>query len=336
MKQSFVSDLTSEQNITTFFLVCEKEVRNTKEGKPYLRLELGDRSGTIEARMWDQIEITTREVDREDIVKVQGRVEIYRGRPQFSVIQMRKAKPEEVDLADYLPATKEDVEKLYKQLLAEAESIRNPWLKKLNTNILNDPQVAPRYKRAPAAKVMHHAYLGGLLEHVAGLCGLAHQIAEHYPDLDLDLLLTACILHDVGKLDELCYDRTIGYTTEGQLLGHIVMEIETVSNAIAEIEGFPPALKTVVQHLLISHHGQYDFGSPKLPMIREALVFHYMDDLDSKLAAVRSALTAESGDELWSVYSGALQRKFLKLDRFLKDPNSSAEKTGNDSEFQLK
>ena len=324
MKQSFVSDLISEQNITTFFLVCEKEVRNTKEGKPYLRLELGDRSGTIEARMWDQIEVIAREVDREDIVKVQGRVEIYRGRPQFSVIQMRKAKPEEVDLADYLPATKEDVEKLYKQLLAEAESIKNPWLKKLNTAILNDPQIAARYKRAPAAKTMHHAYLGGLLEHVVGLCGLAHQIAEHYLELDLDLLLTACILHDVGKLDELCYDRTIGYTTEGQLLGHIVMEIETVANAIGRIEGFPPALKTVVQHLLVSHHGQYDFGSPKLPMIREALVFHYMDDLDSKLAAVRTALGIESGDPLWSSYSNALGRKFLNLDAYLKSARDAA------------
>src|SRR5215475_4591118 len=318
MKQSFVSDLTSEQNITTFFLVCEKEVRNTKEGKPYLRLELGDRSGTIEARMWDQIEITTREVDRENIVKVQGRVEIYRGRPQFSVIQMRKAKPEEVDLADYLPATKEDVEKLYKQLLAEAESIKNPWLKKLNTAILNDPQIAARYKRAPAAKTMHHAYLGGLLEHVVGLCGLAKVLAAHYPELDEDLLLTAAMLHDVGKLEELCYERSIGYTTEGQLLGHIVMELETVAKAMDAIEGFPAALRTVVDHLLISHHGEYEFGSPKLPMIREALVFHYMDDLDSKIAAVRTALSIDSGDPLWSSYSNSLGRKFLNLDEYLK------------------
>jgi 3'-5' exoribonuclease len=320
MKQSFVSDLTSEQSITTFLLVCEKEIRSTKEGKPYLRLELGDKTGTIESRMWDQIDAVSREVEREDIVKVQGRVEIYRGKPQFSVQQMRKAKPEEIDLSDFLPSTKEDVEKLYEQLLAEAESIKNPWLNKLSTSILSDPKVAPRYKRAPAAKVMHHAYLGGLLEHVVGLCGLARQIAGHYPELDLDLLLTACILHDVGKLDELCYDRAIGYTTEGQLLGHIVMEIETVANAIARIEGFPPALKIVVQHLLISHHGEYEFGSPKLPMIREALVFHYMDDLDSKLAAARAALATESGDEMWSAYSGALQRKFLKLDQFLKSP----------------
>jgi len=324
MKPSFVSDLTSEQNITTFLLVCEKEVRSTKEGKPYLRLELGDRSGTIEARMWDQFDVVTKEVEREDIVKVQGRVEIYRGKPQFAVQQMRKAKPEEIDLADFLPATKEDVEKLFEQLLAEAESIKNPWLKKLNAEILNDPKISVRYKRAPAAKVMHHAYLGGLLEHVVGLCGLAHQIAQHYSELDLDLLLTAAILHDVGKLDELCYDRAIGYTSEGQLLGHIVMEIETVTNAMNKIEGFPSALKTVVQHLLISHHGQYEFGSPKLPMIREALVFHYMDDLDSKLAAVRAALAGDSGDELWSVYSGALQRKFLRLDKFLKFPAASA------------
>jgi 3'-5' exoribonuclease len=324
MKPSYVSDLTTEQSVTTFLLVCEKEVRTTKDGKPYLRLELGDRSGTIEARMWDQIEATTKEIEREDIVKVQGRVEIYRGKPQFSVQQMRKAKPDEIDLADFLPATKEDVDKLFKQLLAEADSIKNPWLKKLNTQILNDPKISVRYKRAPAAKVMHHAYLGGLLEHVIGLCGLAHQIAGHYPELDLDLLLTAAILHDVGKLDELCYDRAIGYTSEGQLLGHIVMEIETVANAMNKIEGFPPALKTVVQHLLISHHGQYEFGSPKLPMIREALVFHYMDDLDSKLAAVRAALAGDSGDELWSVYSSALQRKFLRLDVFLKSAAASA------------
>jgi 3'-5' exoribonuclease len=324
MKPSYVSDLSTEQSVTTFLLVCEKEVRTTKDGKPYLRLELGDRSGTIEARMWDQIEATTKEVEREDIVKVQGRVEIYRGKPQFSVQQMRKAKPDEIDLADFLPSTKEDVEKLFNELLAEADSIKNPWLKKLNAAILSDPKISVRYKRAPAAKVMHHAYLGGLLEHVIGLCGLAHQIAGHYPELDLDLLLTAAILHDVGKLDELCYDRAIGYTSEGQLLGHIVMEIETVANAMNKIEGFPSALKTVVQHLLISHHGQYEFGSPKLPMIREALVFHYMDDLDSKLAAVRAALAGDSGDELWSVYSGALQRKFLRLDKFLKAAEPAA------------
>ena len=319
MKTPLVSDLSTEQNITTFFLVCEKEIRNTREGKPYLRLELGDRSGTIEARMWDQFENAAKGINRDDFVKVQARVEIYKNRPQLSLMQVRLAKPEEIDLADFLPQTKADVAKLYAQLLEYAASIANPWLNKLTTGILNDPAIAARYKRAPAAKVMHHAYLGGLLEHVISLCGLAKQVAAHYPELNVDLLLTAAILHDVGKLDELCYERAIGYTVEGQLLGHIVMEIETVSKSMDAIEGFPPNLKTVVQHLLISHHGQYEFGSPKLPMIREALVFHYLDDLDSKLAAARAALEADAGDPEWSAYSGALGRKFLRLEEFLKD-----------------
>ena len=318
MKSPIVSELNSEQNITTFFLVCEKEIRNTREGKPYLRLELGDRSGTIEARMWDQFETAAKGINRDDFVKVQARVEIYKNRPQLSVMQVRLAKPEEIDLADFLPQTMADVVKLYAQLLEFAASIANPWLKKLVAGILNDPAIAARYKRAPAAKVMHHAYLGGLLEHVVSLCGLAKQVAAHYPELDLDLLLTAAILHDVGKLDELCYERAIGYTVEGQLLGHIVMEIETVSKAMNAIEGFPANLKTVVQHLLISHHGEYEFGSPKLPMIREALVFHYLDDLESKLAAARSALEADTGDPEWSAYSGALGRKLLRLEEFLK------------------
>ena len=319
MKTPLVSEISTEQNITTFFLVCEKEIRNTREGKPYLRLELGDRSGTIEARMWDQFETAVKGINRDDFVKVQARVEIYKNRPQLSVMQVRLAKPEEIDLADFLPQTKADVAKLYSQLLEFAASIANPWLKKLVAGILNDSAIAARYKRAPAAKVMHHAYLGGLLEHVVSLCGLAKQVAAHYPELDLDLLLTAAILHDVGKLDELCYERAIGYTVEGRLLGHIVMEVQTVSKAMDAIEGFPQNLKTVVQHLLISHHGEYEFGSPKLPMIREALVFHYLDDLDSKCAAVRAALAVDTGEPQWSAYSGALGRKFLRLEDFLKD-----------------
>ena len=325
MKTPLVSDLSSEQNITSFFLVCEKEIRNTREGKPYLRLELGDRSGTIEARMWDQFEAAAKGINRDDFVKVQARVEIYRNRPQLSVMQVRLAKPEESDLADFLPQTKADVAKLYAQLLEFAASIANPWLKKLVTGILNDPSIATRYKRAPAAKVMHHAYLGGLLEHVVSLCGLAKQVAAHYPELDLDLLLTAAMLHDVGKLDELCYERAIGYTVEGHLLGHIVMEVQTLAKAMDAIEGFPPNLKIVVQHLLISHHGEYEFGSPKLPMIREALVFHYLDDLDSKIASVRAALERDSGEPEWSAYSGALGRKFLRLEAFLKANNGKPE-----------
>jgi len=324
MKTGFVTELLSEQTITTFFLVHEKEVRNTREGRAYLRLELGDRSGTVEARMWDQFEGVAKDINRDDFVKVQARVELYRNRPQLSVIQCRVARPDEIDIADYLPHTPYDVEKMWVDLLSYANSLQNPWLKKLVLQILTDPGTAKCFKRAPAAKVMHHAYIGGLLEHVIGLCGLAKLVAGHYPELDGDLLLTVAMLHDVGKLEELCYERAIGYTTPGQLLGHIVMELETVTRAMDKIEGFPAPLKTVVQHLLISHHGQYEFGSPKLPMIREAMVFHYLDDLDSKMAAVRVALATPSGDDEWSSYSSALGRKFLKLDAFLKSADPSA------------
>jgi 3'-5' exoribonuclease len=320
MKTLYVKDLTADQAITGFFLVHVKEVRNTAAGKPYLRLELGDCSGTVEARMWDQFDELAKDIKRDDFVKIQARVEIYRNRMQLALQQFRVARPEEIDLADFLPHTPFNVEEMFQKLLGYVQELKNPWLKKLAAGIFSDPRIVPRFKRAPAAKVMHHAYLGGLLEHVVGLCGLAKAIAAHYPELDVDLLLIAAMLHDVGKLDELCYEKALGYTTEGQLLGHIVMELETVSNAMETIEGFPPKLKAVVQHILISHHGQYDFGSPKLPMIREALAFHYMDDMDSKMAAIRNALAGDSGEPEWSMFSAALGRKFLRLDEFLKGP----------------
>jgi 3'-5' exoribonuclease len=325
MKTLFIKDLAADQSITGFFLVHEKEIRNTNTGKPYLRMELGDRSGKVEARMWDQFEAFAKDVARDDFVKVQARVEIYRGKPQLSLLQFRRAKPEEIELGDFLPHTARDVAAMYQQLFAYVEGMKNPWLKQLVKKILSNPEIEVRYKRAPAAKVMHHAYLGGLLEHVVGLCGLAKMMAAHYPELDEDLLLTAAMLHDVGKLEELCYERSIGYTVEGQLLGHIVMELETVTKVMDGIEGFPEKLKTVINHILISHHGEYEFGSPKLPMIREALAFHYMDDLDSKMAAVRAAMEMESGEEEWSTFSGALGRKFLRLDRYLKEAPVAAE-----------
>jgi 3'-5' exoribonuclease len=326
VKKLFVKDLEPDPSITSFFLVHEKEVRNSANGKPYLRMELGDRTGTVEARMWDQFEAQAREVNRDDFIKVQARVELYRNKPQLTLQQFRVAKPEEIDLGDFLPRTAYDVEELYKQILGHVEGMKNPWLKKLTANIFMDPKIAGRFKRAPAAKVMHHAYIGGLIEHVASLCGLAKQVAAHYPELDVDLLLMAAVLHDVGKLDELCYERAVSYTVEGQLLGHIVMEVETVANAMDAMEGFPERLKTVVQHILISHHGEYEFGSPKLPMIREALAFHYMDDLDSKLGAIRSALAADSGEPEWSAYSSALGRKFLRLDKFVNGPTGEPKK----------
>ena len=318
MKSPFVAELRADQIISTFFLVSEKEIRSTRDARRYLRLQLTDRTGSIEARMWEGFEKDAATFEREGYVKVQGRVESYRGKLQLAIERIRRAELSEVDTEDYLPQTKLDVEALFAKLKEYGEGIANPFLQRLVRSVLEDPGVAPRFKRAPAAKMMHHAYLGGLLEHVVSLCGLARIVAAHYPEVDGDLLMTGVILHDVGKLDELSYERSIGYTTEGMLLGHILMEYEMLSKKMDAIEGFPPALKTAVQHMLISHHGEYEFGSPKRPLFREALLLHYLDDMDSKMAAARASLASEAGDEGWTAFDAALDRRLLRLDSFLK------------------
>jgi 3'-5' exoribonuclease len=324
MKQAFVSALQADQTITSYFLVCEKEVRATRGGKAYLRLELGDRTGTIEARMWDAFERDAASFERDDFVKVQARVESYRDRLQFAIDKIRRAEEREVDAADFFAHTPEDVEGLYAKLLAFVASVKNPCLRRLLESVVLDPEIVPRLKRAPAAKVMHHAYLGGLLEHLVSLCGLCRAVLVHYPEADPDLLLTGAVLHDIGKLEELSYDRSLGYTDEGQLLGHILIQYERVAKRIDAIEGFPSDLKTLVLHMVASHHGQYEFGSPKLPMFREALMLHYLDDLDSKMAAVRVALASDKGQGNWTAMSGALERRFLRVDMFRRMAESEA------------
>ena len=326
MKQCFVSSLEPDQNITSHFLVCEKEIRATSKGKSYLRLELGDATGRVEARMWDGFEQSAATFARDDFVKVQARVESYRNKIQLSIEKIRRADETEVEPADFFPHTKEDVEKLYGALLDIVASVGNPWLRQLLDSVVLDPEIVPRLKRAPAAKVMHHAFFGGLLEHVLSLCGLCRVVLAHYPEADADLLLTGAVLHDLGKLEELSYERSLGYTDDGQLLGHILIEYEAVSRKIDAIEGFPHALKVLVQHMLIAHHGQYEFGSPKLPMFREALMLHYLDDLDSKMGAMRAALDSDKGEGNWTAFSGALDRRILRTDLFRGESGDAATK----------
>ena len=329
MKPCVVSNLADGQNITSHFLVCEKEIRATREGKSYLRLELGDATGRVEARMWEGFDKSAATFEQDDFVKVQGRVESYRNKLQVMIDKIRLAEESEVDAADFFPHTKEDVEKLYAQLLEIARSVGNPWLRNLVLSVVEDPELVPKLKRAPAAKVMHHAYFGGLLEHILSLCGLCRAVLKHYPEADADLLLSGAILHDIGKLRELSYERSLGYTDEGQLLGHILIEYELVSKKIDAIAEFPPRLKILVQHMLLAHHGKYEFGSPKLPMFREALLLHYLDDLDSKMAAVRSAVDSGAGEGNWTAFSGALERRFLRVDGFLSGEKTLAAQSKN-------
>lgn len=317
MKTAYVTDLAADQSVTAFFLVCDKEIRTGNSGKPYLRLSLGDRTGVIEARMWENFERDAASFSRDDFVKVQGRVDLFNGRKQLRVDKVRRAEPGEIEIADYFPHTKENVDALAAELQAHIASVRNPWLLRLLQDVMTDAGVAPRFRRAPAAKSMHHAFVGGLLEHVVSVCRLCRAVAGSYPELDADWLITAAVLHDVGKLDELTYERAFAYSDEGQLLGHIMIGLELVTKKMDAIEGFPAEMKTLVKHLLISHHGKHEFGSPKLPAFREAVVFNFLDDLDSKLGAMRASLEDAGGEDGWTAYNGALARKLLRADQFL-------------------
>ena len=324
MKPAYVADLAADQTVTTFFLVTEKEVRSTQNGKLYLRLELGDRTGTVEARMWDHFEDSAATIARDDFVKIQGRVENYRGKKQVMLDRLRKADESEVDAEDFYATTAENVDQLWARLRELAESVQNPWLQQLLLAILDDADIAPRMRRAPAAKTMHHAFLGGLLEHVISLCELCEVVAARYPETNRDLLMTGGILHDIGKVYELSYERGLGYTTEGQLLGHIVIAVELIGRKVSAIPEFPEELAVLVKHMILSHHGQYDFGSPKLPMFREAVMLHYLDDLDSKMGAMRALYASDKGDPEWTERGGALERRLLRVDQYLKEDGAAA------------
>jgi 3'-5' exoribonuclease len=236
---------------------------------------------------------------------------------------LRKADATEVDAEDFYAHTEANIEQLWARLQELAASVQDGWLRQLLEAVLDDPDVAPRMRRAPAAKTMHHAFLGGLLEHVISLCELCEVVAARYSETNRDLLLTGAILHDIGKVYELSYERSLGYTIEGQLLGHIVIAVEMIGRKVSAMPGFPEELSVLVKHMILSHHGQYDFGSPKLPMFREAVMLHYLDDLDSKMGAMRAMYASDKGDLEWTERGGALERRLLRLEKYLLAKESS-------------
>lgn len=336
MKNNYVHDLAADQSVTSFFLVCDKEVRTGTSGKPYLRLALGDRTGVMEARMWENFEKEAAGFSRDDFVKAQGRVDLFNGRKQLRVEKIRRAEPQEIEIEDYFPHTRENIEALEAQLREHIGTVRNPWLKRLLTEVMSDAAIVSRFRRAPAAKSMHHAFLGGLLEHVVSLCKVCRAVAGQYPEVDADWLISAAVLHDVGKLEELTYERAISYSDEGQLLGHIVIGLEVVGKKMDAIEGFPAEVRTLVQHLIVSHHGKYEFGSPKLPAFREAVVFNFIDDLDSKVAAMRATYEDSAGEGGWTAYNAALARKLLRVEQFLSGEEPKQQSAAGTGQGQLK
>ena len=326
MKDIYIDDLMGfdeGKGFDSYFLVLAKQQRTTKQNKPYLSLTLGDKRGQIEGRVWELGDPRiAKDFERGDIVKVRGSVSRYDDRAQVKVDQLRKALDGEADKMDMLPATTRDVAELWAELQAVVASITNPDLKRLLDALLDDPAIAEAYRIAPAARQLHHAWLGGLLEHVVSLLGLADRVASHYPMLDRDLLVTGVILHDIGKIRELSWDTGFNYTVEGVLLGHIQMGVDLAEKTIAGLPGFPDRLRTLVLHMILSHHGKLEFGSPKLPMIPEALVLNFVDDLDAKMQAMasefeRSAREGRAPDELTGKVWALDQRQLLNTKAWL-------------------
>ena len=320
MKSPFVNEFEANSDITAVLLVLAKDVRQKKSGEPYLSLTLGDRSGDIDAKMWDNVEDILDGFDRDDFVRIRGRVQIFQNRPQLTVHRLQKLEDREVDLGDFFPVSGRGLDEMWAELMVLVEGISNPHLKGLLSAIFADAEIARMYRIAPAAKTIHHAWLGGLLEHVLSLAHLARLTAAHYREVDLDLLLTGVVLHDIGKIYELNYERGFSYSTEGQLLGHIIIALRMIDAKLSGLPDFPPRLRTLIEHMVVSHHGELAYGSPKTPMFLEALLLHHLDNLDSKMESMRQHVRKDK--TVAGVFTGflpSMERTVLKKDKFLLD-----------------
>jgi len=321
MKERFVTDLHPDAHVRTTFLVQARERKIARTGSAYLDLELRDSSGAVRAKLWD-CDRQALDFEVEDIVEVDGVVEDYQGTVQIRVRKISRCSPEEVDLFDYLPRSRRDPAEMYAALIDRLRRMPEGPLRVLLLSIMQDPSITEKCKKAPAAMSYHHAFLGGLLEHVLSLIQLGDQVCDHYEFLRRDLLLAGLVLHDLGKIEELSFSRGFRYSTRGQLLGHISIGLEIVQEKMRQIPDFPAELKGQVEHMILSHHGKVEFGSPKEPMFPEALLVHFLDEIDSKLEAMRVQYAADRerpGE--WTARNPALRRELLKIESGL--PTSS-------------
>ncbi len=311
--KTFVEDIRERDWIESPFLVREKVMAMAKNGKPYMTLKLVDRTGEVEGRVWDRVDEFNSLFDRDDFILIRGKASVYLGKMQLVVQDIEHLSDSSVELADFMPVSARDRKVMVEELQAKIASLSNPHLRSLMQGFLADEAFLSAYSSAPAAKTMHHVYLGGLLEHSLAVSDLADDICRRYAQLDRDLLVVGALLHDIGKVSELRYARSFDYTDEGKLLGHIVMGVEMVEEKIRAIQDFPKNLAILLKHLLLSHHGQYEYGSPKRPKTLEAVALNFIDDLDAKINGVLAHFEKEqeSGNS-WTSYHRLYDRYFFK------------------------
>ncbi len=296
MKEFFLTDAAKHRgkNIRSHFLIAQKQLRDRNDGNgKYLSLTLCDRTGRLDGRVWDNAEVLAAKFEQNDFVDVKACVDEFNGKLQLRVFEIVRLELREIDLGDFQRKTTRDIDSLWSELRRTVDSFGNADLKRLVFAFLDDPEIAALYKAAPAAKFMHHAWIGGLLEHVVDLLAFCELAAGHFPMIDRDLLLTGAILHDVGKIYELSWERGFDYTLEGQMIGHISIATRLLDRKVKTLPDFPEHIQTLVEHMILSHHGSLEFGSPKLPMIPEAVLLHYLDDAEAKMLAIREACQPE-------------------------------------------
>ena len=310
MKTVFVGTIKAGDEIDDAFALAEKTLAQKKDGKPYLTVVLSDKSGSVKGVVWDRVEEIASATTAGDVVHVKGGVSEYRGKLQVVIKKMTPSALE--DASDFLPATNHNTYSMFERLVRMTESLKTDYLRALFDSFWNDPDFVQRFKTAPAAKKMHHAYIGGLLEHTLSMALLVERIAGHYSGIDLELLLTGVILHDIGKIQEFDYQLNIDYSDEGRLLSHIIIGIQMVDEKLKQVDQFPLEKERLLKHMIISHHGTREFGSPEPPKTLEAVLLNYIDEIDSKVNGIREFMASEEPGSGWTSYHKIFGRHFYK------------------------
>jgi len=309
--KTYVNEIKETEDVDSLFLVKEKTSGVTKTGNTYLKLKLIDRSGEMEGRIWTSVETFINSFEKDDFVWVKGKAVSFLERLQLNISHIERVAEETILFSDFLPVAERDIGEMLQSLIGISQQVKNQHLSQLLSLFWEDKSFLERFKLAPASKQLHHTYLGGLLEHTLSVAQLVLKNACHYEGLNLDLLLTASILHDLGKVDELSYIRAFDYSDEGRLLGHIILGIERVEEKIRRLPDFPKDISTLLKHLLLSHHGQYIWGSPKRPMTLEAVMLHYLDDMDAKINGIRQFIKTQVQEgSRWSAYHRTFDQFF--------------------------
>lgn len=318
MTRQFVQQMSDGLAVEDTYLVGDKQLRVNRNGNLYLQMELHDRTGSIGARLWNAPESLFRSFEVGDFLFVKGKVQLFQGALQMILSHIEPTTAEQVDVTNFLPHSEHDVSQLLARLRGVLLKMSNPHLRALIECFLMDDEIMAGFCKAPAGIRNHHAYLGGLLEHVVALLDAAEKLLPLYPEVDRDLLLTGIFLHDIGKVRELSYTRVFSYSDEGQLVGHIVIGVEMLNEKAAKVpdltgEPFPKELALRLKHMILSHHGTYEFGSPRLPMTPEAIALHHLDSLDAKVHSFTREIREDRNQHSsWTPYNQSLQRRLFK------------------------